>query len=108
MPEIAELYWRYHDRGFEILGLAKEIMADDVRAYVGKNRLPWPQAMQGLDGPALKAYRIDGIPTTVLVDREGRIAARELRGEVLASAVAQQVEAPAECSLEGLWARSPP
>lgn len=44
--------------------------------------MTWPQMsdLKGWDSEVAKAYAVKGIPATVLIDKEGKIAARDLRG----------------------------
>ena len=82
-PAIVKLYSKYKERGFEVVGLNRSDDRDAVRSYVEKHGITWPQSIQGDDGPILALYRIDPLPTTILVNREGTIVARGLRARDL-------------------------
>lgn len=62
-----------------MLGIAN----DDVKtlkSFVEKQELGWPQIAQDQDKSILKLYNVLGYPTTYLIDPEGRIVAKNLRG----------------------------
>lgn len=70
-PHLKELYNRYKDKGFDIVGIAKD---DDSKAAwrkaVEQDGLPWHQILVGdLD---IK-YNVTSYPTKILVDKQGII-----------------------------------
>ena len=53
----------------------------------------WPHVLDGMrDGKLSELYNADAIPRVFVVDREGKIAAKDLRGEALVSAIDQLVK----------------
>lgn len=91
MPNVKKVYADYHDKGFEVYGVSLD---DDKNAWldaVGKLELPWIQVNDVVDGDAsgASAYGIQAIPTTILIDQNGTIIAKNLRGEELAKKVAE-------------------
>lgn len=88
MPVLQDAWDRYHDRGLEIVSLSFDATADDVAQYrEGRWKMPWRHAVLpgAHDSATAKAFRVHGIPSAVLVDPAGRIAADEsqLRGDRL-------------------------
>jgi peroxiredoxin len=84
-PNVVKLYNDFNDKGFEILGVSFD---EDFNRWVGAiedDQLTWPHVsdLQGWGSAAGKLYGINSIPATVLVDREGTIIAKNLRGEEL-------------------------
>lgn len=74
IPHFKELYADYRGQGFEAVGLAlDEGGADVVRPFVKENGVSYPIAM-GTPKVAEAYGGIRGIPTTFLIDRQGRIA----------------------------------
>jgi peroxiredoxin len=63
------------DRGVVFLGVAVQDTAPEARAFLATHRITYPAAFDER-GDVLARYRVTGIPTTVVVDPEGRIAAR--------------------------------
>ncbi|MGC9529794.1 MAG: redoxin domain-containing protein [Candidatus Bipolaricaulaceae bacterium] len=91
LPNVIELYNRYHDQGFEVVGISLDTDESALRAVLTQESIPWPQCFdgQGWDSAVAQLYRVYGIPATFLLDRQGIINARDLRGEELAERVAQ-------------------
>ncbi|MDR1527096.1 MAG: AhpC/TSA family protein [Dysgonamonadaceae bacterium] len=87
VPNVKEVYAKYHDKGFEVYGIS----LDDEKqraawlAAIERHDMPWIQvsSLKGWDCPVAKQYQVTGIPKTLLLDREGRIIATDLRGDNL-------------------------
>lgn len=86
-PNLVKSYQKYHDKGFEILGISLDDAArkDAWSEAIKKDNLLWPQVsdLRGWDSLAAKIYGINAIPASFLLDPEGRIIARNLRGDDL-------------------------
>ena len=85
-PNVVRLYSLYHDKGFEIfsVSLDKEY-ASWVKA-IEDDHLSWPNHVSDLkywSSAAGRLYGISSIPSTVLVGPDGKILARNLRGQEL-------------------------
>ena len=93
IPRVREVYDRYHDRGFEVVGISLDEDADAVAGFVAKHGIPWPiiHDRRGDDGrPSLAdRYGITAIPTMILVGRDGRVASIEARGRRLEELLAE-------------------
>lgn len=72
LPELAEFYRRYRERGFEIVALSIEQDAGKVASYARNQQVPFPV---GLRTPAWEVLfgRARATPTAILIDRSGRI-----------------------------------
>jgi peroxiredoxin len=79
MPAMVETYRRYHPRGLQAVFVAMPYdRPDHVLAYTRAKELPFPVALD-VQGEAARAFGgIRGTPTTLLVDRRGRIVERIL------------------------------
>lgn len=73
-PALKELYYRYRDKGFEIIGVAKDDDTKDAWSKaVEQDGLPWPQILVGdLD----TRYNVSSYPTKILIDQQGIIIGR--------------------------------
>jgi thiol-disulfide isomerase/thioredoxin len=87
MPQLKKLYAEYHDKGLEIVGIsldAPEIEGGlkDLKAFVEKNQIPWPQYYQGKqwDGEFSSSWGINGIPALFVVAPDGTLHTTEGRG----------------------------
>jgi len=77
LPGLRDLYAKYHDKGFEILGLATETNLDAWVKDINKEKLTWPQMVDSkISNISQKEFAITQYPTTVLVDPNGVIIGR--------------------------------
>lgn len=85
-PNNVKLYNKYKNSGFEIFGVSLDDNRDAWVAAINKDKLLWPHGSDLLkwNSSVVSQYNISAIPYTVLVDKEGKIIAKELRGEELA------------------------
>lgn len=84
MPELVELY-RKHKGKFELIGISLDDDQDAWDRATNKLGITWPQMsdLKGWESVAAITYGINSIPHTILIDKEGKIVARELHGESL-------------------------
>lgn len=89
IPNVAEVYKKYKDRGFEVIGVSLDREVGKLESYVKKNGINWPQIYDGVDKkyPIARAYRVASIPYTVLIGRDGKIVAVRLRAHNLEESV---------------------
>ena len=90
-PNVKRVYERFKSKGFEILGVSLDrdhgAWVDAIRA----DGLPWKHVsdLGFWNNAAAQQYGVGSIPYTVLVDREGRILEKGLRGEQLEARLAE-------------------
>lgn len=92
-PHVRAMYEKYHDRGFEVFSVSLDNNKDRWKDAIAKDGLVWPNHVSDLKGwgsAAAKLYGVSSIPSTFLVDKDGRIIAKGLRGEQL-TAVLEQI-----------------
>jgi thiol-disulfide isomerase/thioredoxin len=84
-PKVVALYQKYHDKGFEILGVSLDNNREKWMNAINADKLTWYHVSDLLqwNTPLLKTYNFESIPHTVLIDKEGKIIATKLRGEAL-------------------------
>lgn len=88
-PNMVKIYQTYHDKGLEIYGVSLDQSRANWIGAINSDGFNWIhvsdlkrwQCQAGLD------YGIRSIPATVLIGRDGRIIAKDLRGEELAAKV---------------------
>ncbi|MDF9833414.1 peroxiredoxin [Ereboglobus sp. PH5-5] len=85
MPGVIAAHQKYRADGFEVIGISLDKDIATLRAFIAKNSMPWRQACDGKswDGGLVEKYGVLSIPTTFLLDREGRIIAKNLHGDEL-------------------------
>jgi thiol-disulfide isomerase/thioredoxin len=84
-PHLVELYQKYNDHGFEIFGVSLDRNREAWLNGIEKDNLSWPQVsdLKYWNSSVVKDFGISGIPFTVLVDEQGKILAKGLRGQAL-------------------------
>lgn len=90
-PGIVKVYHKYHSKGFSILGVSLDEEKDEWIAAIEKDNLEWPQVSdgKGWQGSVVDLYGVRGIPMNFLLDKEGRIIDKGLRGELLEQKLAE-------------------
>ncbi len=84
-PRVVQLYNRYKDKGFEIVGISLDRGKKEWEDAIKKDNLTWPH-MSDLNywqSAAAKLYSVSSIPYTVLLDKDGKILAKGLHVEEL-------------------------
>ena len=80
VPHLKKTYDEFRKKGFEIYGVSFDEDRGDEQ-----NDMNWLHVseVKGFDNQAAKDYAIQGIPSNFLIDGQGTIVARNLRGEAL-------------------------
>lgn len=75
MPAIKAAYEKFHEKGFEIVGISLDDKETALRRFIREKGLPWPQHFdgKGWENRFALQYGIFGIPTMWLVDRSGKL-----------------------------------
>ncbi len=96
-PNVVKVYEKYHDKGLEIIGVsldgtprqknAKQAWLDAIE----KDGLTWHQVsnLNYFNDPVAKQYNIRSIPATFILDSDGEIVAKNLRGPALEKKIAE-------------------
>lgn len=92
-PNVVKLYNEFKDKGFQIIGVSLDNPGESKKwkDAIVADKLTWPQIsnLQGWNDEIAKKYNVRGIPATFLVDANGIIIAKDLRGEELRAKVAE-------------------
>ncbi len=93
-PNVVKLYEKYHDQGFDILGVSLDRDKKRWVKAIEQDELGWSHVsdLKGWQNEVAQLYGVRSIPHTVLLDREGKIIARNLRGEALERKLAEIFE----------------
>ena len=94
-PNVTRIYSLYHDKGFEVFSVSLDSDAASWKRAIEADKLVWPNHVSDLkkwQSQAAAMYGVRSIPSTFLLDKEGRIVQRDLRGADLEKAVKQLVE----------------
>ena len=87
LPNVIAAYQKFHDQGFDIVGISLDKDRNALTSFLKEHQMPWRQYFdgQGWQNKLADAYGIQAIPATFLLDRDGKIVAKNLRGEALAA-----------------------
>jgi peroxiredoxin len=90
-PNLRAAYDKYHARGFDVVGVTLDDDPAAVREFLKEHPVPWRQIVNAeekdKESDIVNRYRVDRIPATFLIDREGKVRRIDLRGERLDQAV---------------------
>ncbi|MCA9084798.1 MAG: redoxin domain-containing protein [Planctomycetaceae bacterium] len=102
IPNMKAQLEKYGDKGFAIVGINLDNTKEEYQRYVDREKLAWVNLMspneneRGWDNPMAVHYGISGIPTAILVDREGKVVEMEARGEQLNMMLEKLLGPPSE------------
>jgi peroxiredoxin len=91
LPNVLATYKKHHAGGFEIVGISLDQDQSKLESFIKQKGMTWQQFFdgQGWNNKLGKKYGVNSIPATYLLDREGTIIAKDLRGDDLEKAVAR-------------------
>ena len=92
-PAVVRAYHAYHSKGFTIMGISLDDDRDKWLAAIKKDGLDWTQVsdLKSWQNSVATLYGVQGIPMNFLLDKDGRIVARGLRGDELEKKLAELV-----------------
>lgn len=81
-PNIVKVYNKYHEKGFNVLGVSLDKSKEAWLEAIKKDGLPWNQIsnLRFWNDPIAKKYNIRAIPANFLLDQDGVIVDKDLRG----------------------------
>lgn len=84
-PNVVSAYDKYHDMGFDILGVSLDNEQEKWNTAIVKDGLTWPQVsdLNGWSNEVGQLYGVNSIPHSILLDKDGVIIAKNLRAEEL-------------------------
>lgn len=93
LPNVLAAYGKYHAKGFEVIGISLDKDEAVLKKFIEEKKMPWPQYFDGKGWQSKlgQKYGIDSIPATFLLDREGKIIAKGLRGSALEAELEKQL-----------------
>lgn len=91
-PNVVKAYKAYHPKGFEVFSVSLDKDKDRWIEAIRKDGLVWPSHVCDFkywQTPVVQLYNFQGIPFNVLIDKNGNILAKNLRGEALEQKLAE-------------------
>jgi len=94
LPNVIQTYENYHKQGFEIIGISLDQDKSKLASFIKEKEMTWPQFFdgKGWQNKLAAKYGVQSIPATFLLNGEGTIIGKDLRGETLGEAVAKALE----------------
>jgi len=93
MPFMRELYAEYKPKGLGIVGISLDESAADWNRAIDDLKIEWPQMsdLKGWESAAATMFQVRAIPHIIILDSEGNILQKGLRGEDLKQFISQQL-----------------
>lgn len=88
-PNVVALYEKYKHKGLQIIGVSLDKTNEAWNKAILKDNLSWIHVsnLKFWDDPIAKQYGVDSIPATFILDADGKIIAKDLRGDELANKI---------------------
>lgn len=88
IPNAKKLYEAYHEKGFDIIGISSDKDKETLEKFIEEEKMPWKQMMREdtdvADGQQMGSYYgVSGIPTMILIGKDGKVLSVHARGEEL-------------------------
>jgi len=97
LPMLKDVYSKYHERGFEIVGISLDDDRRRLDDFLKREELPWtiifgddPKAT-GWNMPPARQYGIMSLPRSVLIDKTGKVVSIDAYGETLWELLAKEI-----------------
>lgn len=89
MPVLVKTEKLLRDRGFRVIGISLDEDKEAMNDYINQMDMPWPQYFDGKkwDNDLARKYGISSVPTTILLDRSGKVREIGLHGRELQEAI---------------------
>lgn len=78
LPQIQDLYNKYHSQGFDVLGINLDTTPDLAQAYIKQHKIAWNHIHEegGLESAPARDFGVISLPTMFLVDKSGKVVNR--------------------------------
>lgn len=84
IPNLKKAYEAYHEKGVEFFSVSIDKDEAAWRKAMKEEAMPWHQAQApGAGKDVMKLYQFSGIPYILILDKDGKIVAKNMRGEAL-------------------------
>jgi len=95
-PNVVKVYEKYHDKGLEIISVSLDKENQKARwlKAIEDDNMTWHHIsnLKFWNDPIVRLYNVNGIPATFILDEDGKIVAKKLRGDALDKQIAQMLE----------------
>ena len=95
-PNVVKVYEKYHDKGLEIISVSLDKSGQKERwlKAIEDDNLQWHHVsnLKFWNEPVARMYNVTSIPATFILDADGKIVAKKLRGEALENKIAELLD----------------
>jgi len=97
MPNLLDNYKKYHDKGFEVVGISLDNNREALESFVKSREIPWEVIYEdtpegrGWSNSLAQKYGVMGIPTVILIGTDGKVISLNARGPKLGELLAEQL-----------------
>ena len=90
-PNLVATYNKYHEKGLNIIAVSLDRNGEDWKKAIADDKLTWNHVSNLMfwQDPVAKLYNVRAIPASFILDENGKIVARDLRGEELDSKIGE-------------------
>ncbi|GGW26192.1 TlpA disulfide reductase family protein [Arenibacter certesii] len=90
-PNVVRVYNKYHEKGLNIIGVSLDRKEEDWKKAIADDNLTWSHisSLDYFDDAIAKLYNVDAIPATFILDENGVIIAKNLRGPALEEKISE-------------------
>jgi peroxiredoxin len=94
IPYLKSVWSEYRNEDFRLIGIAQDKSTETLRQVLDERNMTWPQIQEEKQqkGEVSDLYNANGIPRAYLIDRQGTIAAKDLRKEEIEKEVRRLME----------------
>jgi thiol-disulfide isomerase/thioredoxin len=95
MPNVKAFYEKNVDRGFDIVGISLDKDQEALAQFLEENQIAWDNLAGDETQELATKYGVRGIPTLMLVDRDGKVVGVAHKLDALAPQIEKLLSAPA-------------
>ncbi|SHF99567.1 Peroxiredoxin [Arenibacter palladensis] len=93
-PNVVKIYNKYHSKGLNIIGVSLDRKEEDWKKAIADDQLSWNHisSLDYFNDAVAKLYNVEAIPATFILDENGVIVAKNLRGPELESKISELLQ----------------
>lgn len=97
LPNLEHTYKTYHDSGLQIVSISMDTQRKELEAFVSERKIPWLVIWnegENWQESIVRKFGINAIPTSMLIDPEGKVIHLEARGAALTKLLDEKLTKP--------------
>jgi thiol-disulfide isomerase/thioredoxin len=100
VPNVVAAYQKYHDQGFDVLGVSLDTDQNAMTSFAAENGMVWPQYFdgQGWSNALARQYGVNAIPAMWLIGKDGKLITKDAREDLDADIARALAAAPSSAN----------